>query len=178
MRLAQDLDVRPRLRRLREPHLAVAPSIASPRAMAVTAGLLYIAGGIVTLIAFTFPHQPGVHAGVVRAIALIAIASGAAIFWQGHRVPRWGYHLLLVAGNALIVAAVYESGGGVASVACTTLFVFVAVDVFFFFAWPWAMLHLAITIAACVGSLASVDALDTGEAIITPGVLIAVSLVV
>jgi diguanylate cyclase (GGDEF)-like protein len=146
--------------------------------MAVTAGLLYIAGGIVTLIAFSFPHQPGVHAGFVRAIALIAIASGAAIFWQGHRVPRWGYHLLLVAGNALIVAAVYESGGGVASVACTTLFVFVAVDVFFFFAWPWAMLHLAITIAACVGSLASVDALDTGEAIITPGVLIAVSLVV
>jgi diguanylate cyclase (GGDEF)-like protein len=146
--------------------------------MAVTAGLLYMAGGVVTLIAFTFPHQPGVHAGFVRGIGLIAIVSGAAICWQGHRVPRWGYHLVLLAGNALIVVAVHESGGGAASVACTTLFIFVTVDVFFFFAWPWALLHLAITIAACVGALASVDALDTGEAIITPGVLIAVSLVV
>ncbi|HEY5051032.1 MAG TPA: EAL domain-containing protein [Acidothermaceae bacterium] len=146
--------------------------------MAVTAGLLYMAGGIVTLVAFSFPHQPGVHAGFVRAIGVLALASGAAIFWQGHRVPRWGYHLLLLAGDALIVAAVYESGGGVTSVACTTLFVFVTVDVFFFFAWPWALVHLAITIAACVGSLAAVGALGDGQAIITPGVLIAVSLVV
>ena len=148
MRLAQEVDVRSRLRKFRQPHLAVAPSVASPRAMAVTAGLLYMAGGMATLIAFSFPHQPGVHSGFVRALSLIAVTSGALIFWQGHRVPRWGYHLLLLAGNALIVATIYEAGGGVTSVACTTLFVFVAVDVFFFFAWPWAMLHLAITIAA------------------------------
>src|SRR6185437_15836810 len=184
MRLPQEADGRPRTRlglrlgRLGRPQLAVAPSIASPRAMAVTAGLLYMAGGIVLLIAFSFPHQPGVHAGLVRAVALCAVVCGAAIYWQGHRVPRWGYHLILLWGNALIVFAVYESGGGATSVACTTLFVFVAVDVFFFFAWQWALLHLCIMIAACIGALASVDALDTGETIVTPGVLIAVSLVV
>src|SRR5450631_1950811 len=121
MRLAQELDVRPRLRKFRQPHLAVAPSIASPGAVAVTTGLLYIAGGILTLIAFSFPHQPGVHAGFVRAVALFALACGAGIFWQGHRLPRWGYHLLLLAANALVVIVVYESGGGVTSVACTTL---------------------------------------------------------
>ena len=134
--------------------------------MAVTAGLLYMAGGIVLLIAFSFPHQPGVHAGFVRTVALCALACGAAIFWQGHRVPRWGYHLILLWGNALIVIGVYESGGGVTSVACTTLFVFVAVDVFFFFAWPWALLHLAITIAACVGSLAAVGAIHDGQVVV------------
>jgi diguanylate cyclase (GGDEF)-like protein len=178
MGLAHELDVRPRLSRFRNGRLAVPPSIASPRAMAITAGVLYLATGIVTLIAFTFPHQPGVHAGFVRATSLCVIAFGALIFWQGHRVPRWGYHLILLAGNAFIVVGVYESGGGVTSVACTTLFVFVAVDVFFFFAWPLALLHLAVTIAACIGSLAAVGALDDGQVVITPGVLIAVSLVV
>jgi diguanylate cyclase (GGDEF)-like protein len=163
---------------LGRPHLAVAPSIASPRAMAVTAGVLYMAAGVVTLIAFTLPHQPGVHAGFVRGVSLSGIASGALIFWQGHRMPRWSYHLLLLAGNAFIVVGVIASGGGVTSVACTTLFVFVAVDVFFFFAWPWAILHLVVTIAACVASLAAVGAIDDGQVVITPGVLIAVSLVV
>jgi diguanylate cyclase (GGDEF)-like protein len=146
--------------------------------MAATAGLLYTAAGIVTLVAFSFPHQPGVHAGFVRSISLGGIASGAALLWQGHRLPRWSYHLLLLAGNAFIVVGVIASGGGVTSVACTTLFVFVAVDVFFFFAWPWAILHLAVTIGACIGSLAAVGALDDGQAIITPGVLITISLVV
>ncbi len=180
MRLAHELDVSSRrsLGRLRHPRLAVAPSIASPRAMAVTAGVLYMAGGIVLVLAFTFARQPGVHAGFVRAVGAFAIACGAAIFWQGHRVPRWAYHLILLLGNALIVIGVYESGGGVTSVACTTLFVFVAVDVFFFFAWPWALLHLVVTIGACVGSLAAVGAIHDGQVIITPGVLIAVSLVV
>jgi len=146
--------------------------------MAVTAGVLYMAAGIVTLIAFTLPHAPGVHAAFVRTVSLGGIASGALIFWQGHRVPRWGYHLLLLAGNAFIIVGVYEGGGGVTSVACTTLFVFVAVDVFFFFAWPWALLHLAVTIASCVVSLALVGAAGDGQVVITPGVLIAVSLVV
>ena len=146
--------------------------------MAATSGLLYTVAGIVTLVAFSFGHQPGVHAGIVRALSLSGIAIGAAMFWQGHRVPRWGYHLLLLTGNAFIVVGIYESGGGVTSVACTTLFVFVAVDVFFFFSWPWAVLHLAVAIAACVGSLAAVGALHDGQVIITPGVLIAVSLVV
>jgi diguanylate cyclase (GGDEF)-like protein len=178
MRLAQELDVRPRLRRFSQARLAVAPSIGSPRAMALTAGLLYMAAGIVTLVAFSFPHQPGVHAGFVRSISLGGIGTGAALLWQGHRLPRWSYHLLLLAGNAFIVVGVIASGGGATSVACTTLFVFVAVDVFFFFAWPWAILHLAITIGACVGALAAVGALDDGQAIITPGVLITISLVV
>ena len=180
MRLAQEFDVGPRLslRRFGRPRLAVAPSIASPRAMAATAGVLYMAAGIVTLIAFTLPHEPGVHAAFVRGVSFGGIASGAAIYWQGYRIPPWGYHLLLLAGNAFIIVGVYEGGGGVTSVACTTLFVFVAVDVFFFFAWPWAILHLAITIACCITTLALVGALDTGQMVITPGVLIAVSLVV
>ncbi len=146
--------------------------------MALTAGVLYMAAGVVTLIAFSLPHAPGVHAAFVRSVSLCGIASGALIFWQGHRVPRWGYHLLLLAGNAFIIIGVYEGGGGVTSVACTTLFVFVAVDVFFFFAWPWAILHLAVTIASCVVSLALVGAAGDGQVVITPGVLIAVSLVV
>ncbi len=146
--------------------------------MAVTAGVLYMAAGIVTLIAFSLPHEPGVHAAFVRSVSFGGIGSGALILWQGHRLPRWSYHLLLLAGNAFIVVGVYAGGGGVTSVACTTLFVFVAVDVFFFFAWPWALLHLVITIASCVVSLALVGAAGDGQVVITPGVLIAVSLVV
>jgi diguanylate cyclase (GGDEF)-like protein len=160
------------------PRLAVAPAVATPRAMATTAGVLYFVAGLLTLIAFALPQKAGVPVEFVRKISFCGLGSGVAILLLGPRIPRWGYHVLLLLGNAFIIVGVYEGGGGTTSIACTTLFMFVAVDVFFFFAWPWAVLHLAIAVGSCVASLALVGALGDGQVIITPGALIAVALVV
>jgi diguanylate cyclase (GGDEF)-like protein len=146
--------------------------------MATTAGVLYFFAGLLTLLAFALPQKAGVPVEFVRKISYCGLGSGVAILLFGARIPRWGYHLLLLLGNAFIIIGVYEGGGGTTSIACTTLFMFVAVDVFFFFAWPWAVLHLAIAVGSCVGSLALVGALGDGQVIITPGALIAVALVV
>jgi len=157
---------------------ASAPAVATPKAMARTAGSLYICGAVLSLTGLILPQLPGVHWAQLFAIGLVSFAVGVALVVAGHRWPRWCYHLLILNGNVVISLAMYDAGGGRTSMAYATLYVFVAVNCFFFFAWPQASLHLAVAVTGCVLSLWLVGDADFGQVMLLPGSLVVVATVV
>jgi len=158
---------------------ASAPAIATPKAMARTAGTLYICGAFLSLTGLLLlPHLPGVHVAQLFVIGLVSLAVGVALVIDGHRWPRWCYHVLIFSGNLVIALAMYEAGGGKTSMAYATLYVFVAVNCFFFFAWPLATLHLVVAVTGCLGSLWLLGDADFGQVLLLPGTLVVVAMVV
>ena len=157
---------------------ASTPAIATPKAMAKTAGMLYICGSLLSLSALLLPQLPGVHIAQLLVIALVSLAVGVALVIAGHRWPRWCYHLLIFNGNVVIALGMYDGGGGRTSMAYASLYVFVAVNCFFFFAWPLASLHLAVAVTGCLVSLWVLDDANFGQMVLLPGTLIVVAMVV
>jgi diguanylate cyclase (GGDEF)-like protein len=154
---------------------ASAPAIATPRVMAKTAGLLYISGATLSIVALLLPQMPRVHKAELAVLAVFSLGVGIAMVAVGQHWPRWCYHLLIFSGNVLIALAMYESGGGRTSLAYASLYMFVAVNCFFFFAWPSACVHLAVAVVACYTSLLLLGDAAFGQVIMLPGSLIVVA---
>jgi diguanylate cyclase (GGDEF)-like protein len=154
---------------------ATAPPIATPKAMARTAGLLYIAASTMSLVGLWLPQRPGVRVLQETVLGVISLGVGVALVLVGYRWRRWSYHVLIFVGNVLIALTMYNGGGGRTSMAYASLYVFVALNCFFFFAWPSACLHLAVAIATCLVALVAVGEADFGQVILIPGTLIVVA---
>jgi diguanylate cyclase (GGDEF)-like protein len=146
--------------------------------MAKTAGLLYVSGSVLSIVALLLPQMPHVHRAELEGIAAVSLAVGIAMVVAGHRWPRWCYHLLIFSGNIFIGVAIYESGGGRTSLAYASLYIFVAVNCFFFFAWPSACVHLTVAVGTCYSSLILVGDAGFGQVIMVPGILIVIALTV
>jgi diguanylate cyclase (GGDEF)-like protein len=165
-------------RATRSIRFASAPAIATPRAMAKTAGMLYICAATMSLLGLLLPQRPGVHRLVLTLVAVGALALGIALVARGQHWPRWIYHVLILNGSLVIALSMYEAGGGRTSMAYSILFMFVAVDSFFFFAWPSASLHLAVAVASDLFILWVMGDADFGQVVLLPGALIVVAVVV
>ncbi|HEY0871772.1 MAG TPA: bifunctional diguanylate cyclase/phosphodiesterase [Acidothermaceae bacterium] len=157
---------------------APTPAIATPRAMAKTAGLLYICASTMSLVALGLHQLPQVHRGPLVVIAAGSLAIGITVVLVGQLWPPWCYHLLILNANIAIAVGMYEGGGGRTSLAYATLYTFVAINCFFFFAWPSACLHLAVAIGISVFTLSILGEADFGQVLLLPGTLIVVAVVV
>jgi diguanylate cyclase (GGDEF)-like protein len=157
---------------------ATAPAIATPKAMARTAGMLYISGSVLSLTALLLPQMPRVRVAELIVMGVISLAVGIALVVAGHHWPRWCYHLLIFNGNVVIALGIFAAGGGRTSIAYATLYVFVALNCFFFFAWPLASVHLAVAVTCCVLSLWAVGDANFGQMLLLPGTLVVVGVVV
>jgi diguanylate cyclase (GGDEF)-like protein len=162
----------------RSVRFASTPAIATPRAMAKTAGMLYICAATMSLIGLGLHQLPGVHRLPLIGIAAASLAVGIALVLVGQHWPRWCYHLLILNGNIVIALSMWEGGGGRTTLAYATLYTFVAIDCFFFFAWPSACLHLAVAVAASIFTLSILHEADFGQVLLLPGTLVVVAVVV
>ncbi|HET9657186.1 MAG TPA: bifunctional diguanylate cyclase/phosphodiesterase [Kineosporiaceae bacterium] len=127
---------------------ASTPTVATPRVLALTTGLLYVVGGCaVALIGAGLGQRQTVRALVV-AVAAVAIVIGLALLGWGESLPRWCFHTLVATGTVLITVMVATAPTAQAEVAFAAIYVFIAVDAFFFFAWPQAVLQLGLMLIA------------------------------
>jgi diguanylate cyclase (GGDEF)-like protein len=83
----------------------------SDRAMAARA-LMYLLAGVGTAIvaSMVVPGGPLEHESGVPIVAAITYAAAIGVLVGFDKMPRWGFHVLLLAVTALICWAIYKSG--------------------------------------------------------------------
>src|SRR4051812_15012424 len=109
---------------------------------------MYLLLGVGTAIvaSVAIPGGPLEHQKALPVLAAIAYALAIGVFFGFDRLPRWGFHAILLAVTAGICWAVYESGD--AGGAYLVFYFWVAMYAAFFMT-PWfAALHIG---AAVVG---------------------------
>ncbi|WP_300681151.1 bifunctional diguanylate cyclase/phosphodiesterase [Nocardioides sp.] len=157
------------------------PSVGGHRVLQITTGGLYLAGGTIVLLAAILLAGDQVDRGPIAAVACLALTVGAVIIAWGDRFSRLTYHLAVSLGTVLIASVVILAGGGAASVAMATIFLFVIIDAIFLFSLREAMVQIVFCACACAVSLAVVgDSVRhvTGNLVLIEGTFLVVGTVV
>ncbi|TFV51556.1 EAL domain-containing protein [Blastococcus sp. TF02A_35] len=154
------------------------PVVATPRVVAMTTGGLFTVGGVVVGVATLLDPAGFGSEAVIRLLATVAVALGAACTLVGSRLPTWTTHVFLGAGTCLVSTAVALAGSPAVATALACLIVLVAVDSAFFFAWPAAVLHLAAAVAACTLALVGPGQPGAAVALVVGGVSVLTAAVV
>jgi diguanylate cyclase (GGDEF)-like protein len=81
--------------------------------MARGLGWLFIAGATIGLISLFLPRAPHTNVGALAVNIGLAYLGGVIVLVAFRRMPAWTFHIMLLAGAALITRAVYYSGQGV-----------------------------------------------------------------
>lgn len=110
--------------------------------MARSLGWLYIAGATIGVISLLLPRAPHTNVGALAVNIALAYGAGLTVLVVLRRMPAWTFHLLLLAGTALITRAVYYSGQGVSYYAIWYLWA--ALFGFSFFRRSHAVAHVAV----------------------------------
>jgi diguanylate cyclase (GGDEF)-like protein len=112
---------------------AFASVIATPRTMAAATSLMYMVGGLITLVLTLLPRDPGAEIGAIRALAVLTLLIGPALLVLADRLPAWSYHASNVFGASIIALAVVLSRGGRVALGLSALYTFVALSNSLFF---------------------------------------------
>jgi diguanylate cyclase (GGDEF)-like protein len=111
-----------------------------PRVMARVLALLFFAGATIGLVSIALPHARGTNIGALEVNIGLAYGGALVALLLLPRVPRWLFHLALLAGTVLITRAIYYSGeGGVSFYA--VWYLWVALFAFSFFRRAEAIAH-------------------------------------
>jgi diguanylate cyclase (GGDEF)-like protein len=113
-----------------------------PAVMARSLGWLYIAGATIGLISLLLPRAPHASVGALGVNIGLAYLGGVVVLVAFRRMPAWTFHVVLLAGTALITRAVYYSGQGVSFYAIWYLWA--ALFGFSFFRRSHATAHVAV----------------------------------
>jgi diguanylate cyclase (GGDEF)-like protein len=97
------------------------------------------------------PNGPNYHERAVPILAGIAYAAAIGVMFGFEKLPRWGYHVLLIAVTALISWAIYTSGE--AGSPYNIFYVWVAIYAALFLTPAACGLQVAAMIAAYAGVL-------------------------
>jgi diguanylate cyclase (GGDEF)-like protein len=116
--------------------------------MAHSGAYLYGSGALLVIATLALPHGEVRWVGGVLSVTLVALTAATALYFVGHRLPRWFFHLISPFGS-LMVASVMFWGGGY-GLAYSMLFVWAALYSFSFFS-PRAATIQALTIAILAG---------------------------
>jgi diguanylate cyclase (GGDEF)-like protein len=122
------------------------PSVAARALMYLLAGV-----GTAVVASVAIPHGPLTHVKAVPILAAIAYAAAIAVLVGFDKLPRWGFHALLVAVSALVCWAVYESGE--AGSPYTVFFFWVTIYAAFFTTPRMTAFHVAAMMAGYAGVL-------------------------
>jgi diguanylate cyclase (GGDEF)-like protein len=154
------------------------PTIATTNVLARTTGAFYFTGGLFVVFA-TMPGESWGDADIaaIRGIGIFAVLVGPLLAFAGHRVPRLGYHAIVLLGTALITAAVLLGHGGPASVSLAVLYVYVILDSAFFFALPGLVVQSLVVCGAATVSMHAVG-LPPGATVLVLGTSLVTAAVV
>ncbi|UDY23008.1 putative bifunctional diguanylate cyclase/phosphodiesterase [Nocardioides sp. Kera G14] len=156
--------------------LAQAPSVAGMRALRLSTGGFFFAGGILGIFAALTMDGDGVARVTVTGIGLLGAISGLGILALGQHLPRQGYHAAVMLGTLMVSAAVILADGRETSVALSTVYLFGVIDAILLFTLRVALMQIALSEVACAASLAIVG-VPVGDIVVIAGssVVVAVS---
>ena len=123
------------------------PAVATPQVMGATTGAMYTAGGLSCLAATLTGGHVIEFVAPVRAVSIVSLVIGLGVLLLRKRIPRAGYHGLVLVGTASISTTVWLAGPPMA-MAFASLYVFVAIDLFFFSLVAAAAQLVALLVAA------------------------------
>lgn len=105
---------------------------------------LFAAGGTIGLTSLLVPHWSTVSTVGYALCTLGSYATALALVCVGRRLPRWAFHVVVVAGTTLVTLGAYFAHGGAATATAAFFYIWVALFAFHFFSRRAAMLHVAL----------------------------------
>jgi diguanylate cyclase (GGDEF)-like protein len=139
----------------------------------------FLVGAVIGLLgSLAFPTHDEVVAGTLG-IATVDLAVAAVLFIVPHRIPLWGYHLLLALGTVVVTLAIYFSGDKQGD--DEMFYLWVSLTAFYFFPRRQAFAHMALVAvgyAAVVAMQADDMAQDGLRWLTTVGTLTVIGLFV
>jgi diguanylate cyclase (GGDEF)-like protein len=128
------------------------------RAMA----LLWLVGGITTLLVVVLPHPPALHRGVVLVIGLTALVVAGVTYRLREVLPNGVYPWLLGTGTGITTVLVAAGGGGSASVSLSFFYIWVVIFAVLFFSPVIAAVEIVIAAVAYGAVLVSMGSFTSG----------------
>lgn len=122
-----------------------------PGVMARALMYLVAALGTAVVASIAIPGAPLAHQKSVWVLGAIAYACAIGVFLGFDKLPRWGFHALLLAMTALVTWAIYKSGA--AGGPYPIFFVWIAIYAAFFMTPAQTAGHVAVMLAAYAGAL-------------------------
>ncbi|MGZ6734248.1 MAG: GGDEF domain-containing protein [Nocardioides sp.] len=118
------------------------PAVATLPVMAMTNGVLYVLAGVCSMIVL-FTDPVARTRPLLVALPIVATLTGVVSLWWGRRLPRWSYHVMLVAGTWMITAGIFLAHDLAGAPSLLGLYVFAVLDGAFFFAFWGLCFHLS-----------------------------------
>jgi diguanylate cyclase (GGDEF)-like protein len=134
-----------------------------PRIAAEAMALLWLVGGLTTLLAVILPHPPALRVDVFIALGITSPIVALAIYAGRDRLTSGAYPWLLSVGTGIITALVAAGGGGSASVSLSYFYTWVVVYALLFFRPAVVVLHIVLVAVAYAGALARMAPVATHE---------------
>lgn len=129
------------------------PAVATPRVLARTTGFFYVTGGSSIMIGTLLLGSAVRHPGWIVAIAISSMLTGLGVMASRGFLPKIVVHALTLSGTALITMQVVLAGGGVASAALSTAYLYVIVIAAFLFPLRSALAHVIVAEVAAAWAL-------------------------
>ena len=123
--------------------------------MARTGAVFCCLGALFGLLSAVVPDAEVRDQDLLVLVSVVTAALGMALFAAQERLPRQGFHAVVVAGTALAATAVYAWGIGSAYVPLP--FLWVVLFAFYFFPLRAALAHMALVAVAYAIVLAAQD---------------------
>ena len=123
--------------------------------MARTAAVLFLGGALLVPVVLVAPHSPSLDPRELAAAGIGAALVGVVLLLGQHRLPRWSFHLVALAGTGLATLVIHAWGPETSYGPMPYLLVMVFA--FYFFSLPAAILQLALITAAFAVELQAQD---------------------
>ena len=135
-----------------------------PRQVAGTAmALLYVAGGLTTLLVLALPHPTSLQVPIMLTLGFTAPLFGLAIYRLRHRVPSSAYPWLLATGTAIITILTGATGGYSEMVSFSFFFMWIVLYAVLFFSPLGVTVQVGVVMAGYWATSAFYDNSDADK---------------
>ena len=101
--------------------------------MAASLGVLFLAGGFLTVLSTALPHPDTLQTEAALVNSVIALVAGLILLVFGARLPTGAFQIFVATGSLLIAVGVHVGGYGAETPPFAFFYVWVAVYSFYFF---------------------------------------------
>jgi diguanylate cyclase (GGDEF)-like protein len=136
--------------------------------------VMYLVGGLTTLLAALLPHPSTVDDRVLLVIGATSPAVAATIQLHRDRLPAWTYPWFLAGGTCIVTALTAAGGGGSVSVSFSFFYMWIVMYSLLFFPPIVGAAQVVVAAAAYGAVLATLGSTAAGFTAVEPVVLVAV----